>query len=43
MEQLYTLKLRVDEKEKEAELMRNVIKDKEDAIVRKENEKAFTK
>lgn len=43
MENLYHLKIKVQQKEQEAERMREVIKNKEETIMRKENEKATTK
>lgn len=43
METLYYLKLQVEEKERQAEEMREVIKNKEDTIQRKENMKSSLK
>jgi hypothetical protein len=43
METLYYLKLKVEEKERETEMMRNIIKDREVVIQDKENLKSTLK
>ena len=43
METLYLLKIQVEEREAEAENMRNIIKEKEDTIIFKEGEKSMLK
>ena len=43
METLYLLKIQVEEREAEAEEMRNIIREKEDTIMLKEGEKGMLK